>query len=203
MENFRKYIEESFKNAIGPNDPLKLRYVDQVWELLQKSYKSMGGLKGSGFSSKEDMIENIPLWKMAVKNGVVEFVILYKDRGGRKSVAVGSTGSDYAIEKAKEVYRKDLGRAFSEKSKSSLGFLLKLYPKEVILQYIKTPEEVSKIMEDDEIIPIKSLPKSMWPKDALFSIEKHPYLLDYGYLRDIGGTLMFKIMVGTSGKRIQ
>ena len=37
----------------------KEKYVDEVWDMLQTAYSSIGGIKGSGFESKEDMIKKI------------------------------------------------------------------------------------------------------------------------------------------------
>jgi hypothetical protein len=41
------------------------------------------------------------------------------------------------------------------------------------------------------------------PDDAKLTIEKFPYIINYGYLREIAGTMMFKVMIGTSGKSIK
>lgn len=202
METFKTYLTERFVNAIG-DDKKKEEYVDQVWDILQKSYAAIGGVKGNGFKSKEDMIKNIPFWKMVVNNGKVFAVVLYKDKSGRKSVAVGTDGSDYAKKHVASIFKDDIKRSYGEKSKGALGFLLKTVPWDVLEQFILTPIEVAKISKDDEIIPIVTVPKKEWPEDAQIALDKHPNLIQYGYLREIGGHLHFKIMIGTPGKSIR
>lgn len=86
VEFLQGELNERFINALPNDDDIKQKFADQVWDVLQYSYRELGGLKGSGFNSKEDMIKNIPFWKMVTKNGVVHAVVMYKDRGGRKSV---------------------------------------------------------------------------------------------------------------------
>lgn len=58
---------------------MREKYAEQVWDVLQFSYRDIGGIKGSGFSSIQDMIDNIPFWKMVTKNGEVHAVVMYKD----------------------------------------------------------------------------------------------------------------------------
>lgn len=200
MKTYKEFISESYKNAIG-SDPMKDKYADQVWDILQSSYKSIGGIKGEGFSSKEDM-KTIPFWKMAIKDGKVEAVIMYKDSGGRKSVAVGSTGSPYSKTRIVDMMRNEIGRSYGEKSKASLGAFLKLYPEKVILAHIKKPNEVA-AFTNKKITAITDVDEKDWPKDAKLTLQKYPYLKEYGYLRDIGGKPMFKVFLGTVGKSIK
>jgi len=54
--------------------------VDQVWNILQSSYASQGGIKGTGFGSKEEMIRKIPFWKIFRRGDQVKVVFLYKDK---------------------------------------------------------------------------------------------------------------------------
>lgn len=202
MQGFKGYLAERYKNAIG-DDPLKREYVDQVWDLLQSSYAAIGGIKGNGFGSKEDMIAKIPMWKMAVKDGKVEAAILYKDKGGRKSVAMGSTGSDWARTKIAEMLKAELTRSYGEKSKAALGSVLKQYPEEALKPFLHTPTQVQKVAKDDVIIPLTSVPEKDWPKDAQMTLSKYPYIKKYGYFREIGGNQVFKVMIGTPGKEIK
>ena len=199
--SYKSYLNERYKNAIG-DDPLKQQYVDQVWDLLQHSYKEIGGVKGNGFGSKEEMIAKIPMWKMAVNNGKVEAVVMYKDKGGRKSVAMGSTGSDWARVKIADMLKNELTRSYGEKSKAALGSVLKAYPENVVSAFMVTPQEVQKLSKDP-ITPLTSIAKSDWPKDAQITLSKYPYVKKYGYLRQIGGAPTFKVMLGTPGKTIR
>jgi hypothetical protein len=203
LKPFREYIEERYVNAIGDRDvDKKEKYKQQVWDILQTSYAPIGGIKGDGFKSPDDMVQNIPFWKMVVKDGVVHVVVMYKDKGGRKSVAVGTNGSHYAKKELQNIFRKDIERAYGEKSKSALGAMLKTIPWEVLQHFMKTPKEVQKILKDDEIIPLKKY-KGKLPPDAEQTLARYPHLKDYAYFRKISGDeLIFKVMIGTPGKTI-
>ena len=68
--SFKRFLEERFVNALPKDEDLKAKYADKAWELLQKSYAPIGGIKGKGFESKEDMmsgkVKNNPItapWK--------------------------------------------------------------------------------------------------------------------------------------------
>lgn len=198
---FKDYLNESYVNLIG-DDERKVQYADQVWDILQQSYSKIGGIKGNGFKSKEDMIKNIPFWKMDVYNGNVTAVVLYKDKNGRKSVASGTDGSNRGGDKIREIIKNELTRSYGEKSKRALGLVLKLYPFDVIKNYLKTPQEVQKILSDDKIIPISQY-KGKLDSDDEFTLNKYPYIKQYAYIRELGGKMAMKVMIGTTNKTIQ
>ena len=97
MISFKEYYNllfEGYVNLIGDGSiDQRQKYADQVWNILQQAYERMGGIKGSGFNSKEDMIQNIPFWKLFVRNGEVLVVMMYKDKNGRKGVALGTNNT--------------------------------------------------------------------------------------------------------------
>ena len=195
-------LDERYVNAIGDKDiDLKNQYKKQVWDLLQSSYAKNGGLMGSGFQSMEIMVQKIPMWKMVINNGTVEAVVLYKDKGGRKSVAMGSTGSPYAKKAISNLFPAELQRSYGEKSKSALGALMKIVPWSVLEPYAKTPAQVKKVSKDT-ITSLKDF-KGTLPDDAKATLTKFPVLQPYGYFREIGGKLSFKVMIGTPGKTIK
>lgn len=195
------YIMEGYKNLFDYNQ--KEKYVDDVWEILQSSYKAIGGIKGNGFSSKDDMMNKIPFWKVITKNSKVVGVVLYKDKSGRKVVASGTDGSAEAKELLVMTLKPELSRSFGEKSKASLGLLMKSIDWNILRQYMKTPSEVKKISRGDDIVPISSVSNNDLPSDAQLTLKKYPQLKPYGYLREIGGTMVFKVMVGTANKTIK
>jgi hypothetical protein len=201
MLRFQQYLNERYKNAIG-DDPLKDQYADQVWSIIQKSYAPIGGIKGSGFNSIEDMKQKIPFWKMSVNNGKVNAVILYKDKGGRKSVAAGTDGTAIGKTKIQDMMKSDIERSYGEKSKSALGLMLKLYSPDALKPFVSTPEEASRVLKKD-VTPIKDLSKEKWPEDAKKTVDRHPWLIYYGYVRDISGEPTFKVMIGAKGKTIR
>lgn len=122
---FSDYLNENIVNITDTNN--KQKYAKDVWNILQLSYEHLGGIKGSGFESVENMIEKIPFWKVIKSNNKVVACILYKDKNGRKLVALGSDGTKEgkkAIAKAiiDEVKSK---RSWYEISKDLLKFVEK------------------------------------------------------------------------------
>lgn len=201
MRTFKEFISERFINAIQDED-LKQQYQDEVWDILQYSYRDIGGIRGSGFNSKEDMIKNIPFWKIITKNGETHGVVLYKDRGGRKVVQVGvKKDSVYGKQKVAEVMKMDQGRSYSELSKSALGTIMKLIPWDVLEALVHPFKEIKK--EYPESISVKELKFKDLPNDAQETLTKYPMLMEYGYLREIGGGMVFKVMIGTKGLGIK
>lgn len=197
---FKRFLEERFVNALPKDQELKQKHADAVWDLLQKSYAPIGGIKGKGFSSKSDMM-NIPFWKMIMKDGEVKGAVLYKDKGGRKSVAAGTDGSEYAKVKVADIMKNDLKRSYGEKSKSALGTMMKQLPWDVLQQFTKTPKQAKAILGKD-VVSVKDYDGQL-PSDAQQTLAKYPQLRDYAYLRDLNGTMTFKVMFGTPGRSIR
>ena len=176
MNNFKQFlITEKIDNFFLSDKEKREKYADQVWDILQSSYKSIGGIKGSGFASKEEMIAKIPMWKIFRRGDVVQAVMMYKDRGGRKRVAIGTNGE----KEGKRMLAKGLideyktGRAFGEVSDASLAFIQRLLGDAV----------------DDVAVPV-SVVKRLLPDDEIVPVDK------YLYMRDIGGTMKKKMMLG-------
>lgn len=194
MLSFSEYLTERFVNLIGTKDEQeKEKYVDSVWDMVQKSYASIGGQKGKGFSSKEDMVKNIPFWKLVRKNGNIVAGSLYRDKGGRKRVASFTDGTNAGKEAIADIMRNDFERSYFEISKASLGFAYKQLGGNFLKRYAKTPEEVERI-SGKELHPV--------PEDDSH-YQKFPELRPYLYQRDINGKLETKIMLGTRGNKIQ
>lgn len=197
MQTLKGYISERFVNAVGDKDiAIKNKYKKQVWDVLQKSYAGIGGIKGNGFQNMETMVKKIPMWKIVVNNGTVEAVVLYKDKGGRKSVAMGSTGSAYARKALSNILQAEFSRSYGEKSKAALGKVMKDTPWEVLEPFIQNPVGLK------DVVTLKDY-KGAIPDDAVMTLKKYPQLKPYGYFRDIGGNLVFKVMIGTPGKSIR
>ena len=58
---------DAFKKGdliIVTDDADREKYAPAVWDLIQQSYAKIGGIKGKGFSSPDDMIMSIPFWKL-------------------------------------------------------------------------------------------------------------------------------------------
>ena len=203
MLKLSEYLAENFKNLLIKDVDKRNQYAQEVWDVLQSSYSDIGGIKGSGFESVDSMVKNSPFWKLIVKASIVHGVIMYKDSGGRKSVALGVLkGSSYGIKMLRSVLKNDLKVSYGELSKAALGMMLKINDKQVILPFIHTPEESSIIIKKDTT-PIKDIPKVNWPADAVVTIEKYPFLIDYGYVRTLKGKDYFKVLIGKEGLHIR
>lgn len=197
MLTFREFLNERFLNLIH-DESEKTKYADAVWDILQVSYASIGGIKGSGFKDKEDMIKNIPFWKLVVFGGEVHGVALYKDRNGRKLVASGFLeGSERGRMGIVDIVKNDLERSYGEKSKGALGLLMKTIPWETLKNFMLVPKKSSKI------IPISELDPSEIPEDGVFALTKFPHLRPYAYVRLIGDDYVFKVSMGTPGNTIK
>ena len=97
--------------------PAKLKFGQEVWDLLQLSYSKVPGGFGTA-DSLEDLISKTGLWKIVTRDGVVTAVNLYRDQYGRKSVAAGTNGSRQGIKDYFMVNGEDdkFGRAWAEVS---------------------------------------------------------------------------------------
>ena len=80
---------EHYVNLFTPEE--KRKYVDQVWDMLQKAYEPIGGFKSA--TSKENLIDDSHLWKLVRRNGKINSVVIYKDSHGRKSIAMATDGT--------------------------------------------------------------------------------------------------------------
>jgi hypothetical protein len=171
-------LTERFANLFF-NDERKEIFADQVWEMLQRSYKKEGGLKGNGFGSKEEMIRKIPFWKLKLRNGVVKAATMYKDKNGRKLVALGYDGTPDGRLNLVKMIQEDVKRSFVEVSGRGLLFLTSVIPD--WQKYALPVEYVRKIL----------------PKDNIIAVD------NYRYQREIGGSQIEKIMLGTPHLQIK
>jgi hypothetical protein len=197
MLSFTQYLNENFKNFIGPDSiEDRRKYADEVWDILQKSYAHIGGMKGSGFGTKEDIITNIPFWKLYTKNDKVIAAVFYKDKNGRKAVAIATDGSDVASKVIDSIYKASLGVAYGEKSGRALGKMMKATDWKTLEPFLMKPEHVKKITGDDTISVDKFGYDSLEPDDK-FTYDKYPKLRPYMYVRSLGGEMHLKVSMGT------
>lgn len=162
--------------------------------MLQNAYADQGGMHGSGFNSPGDMVDNIPMWKLSMKDGKVTSAAMYKDREGRKRVAIATDGSDHGKKAITDVVKSDLRmtRAHMEVSGKSLSFLKKhtnlhdyAHRYDAAKQYHeKNGDSITAPPEHDE------------------ELTRHPDLKNYLYSRKIGNQVHTKVLLGTIGKKI-
>lgn len=192
-EHILKFLlTETYINVF--DEKSKRKYIDDVWDILQSSYAKIGGIHGSGFSSKQDMIDNMPFWKLARVGGKIVAVAIYKDKKGRKRVAAGTDGSREGKTAFADIASSDLsqGRSYSELSGPSLVFVKKRYKGDLQKHLIK-PQDVEAILGTKIEYPVGD-------QDA--EVLLHPELKDYFYTREIGGGSHTKLMLGTPEKSI-
>jgi len=182
--NFKDYfiINESYTNVFTPQD--KQKWKNEVWEIIQKSYKPIGGIQGGGFASPDDMVDKIPMWKIFISGGVVRAVVLYKDKGGRKLVALGTDGSRQSRKALVDILKVEFSRTYGEVSGPLLGFIKKYLP-DVITTY-GIPFEQAKEIAARNGDHIEQASDS-----------------DYEYLRELNSKMHQKMMIGTIGKYLK
>lgn len=187
----RDLLTERFINLLG-DDPQKQEYVDTVWDLVQQSYAEIGGIKGKGFGSKNELLSLIPFWKLVRKNGKIVAGALYRDKAGRKRVAVFTDGSGQGKQGLASIMAGDFDRAYFEISDPSLGFMIKNVGMDFVKKHAHSVESAEQIA-GEPLEPALST-------DPL--VQKYPQLADHFYQREIGGEMHTKIMLGTTGNKI-
>lgn len=196
MKKLKDFLAERFVNLFdNENDRLKREtYAEVIFDMINKAYESQGGIKGNGFKSHEDMIKNIPFWKIGIRDTKVVCVALYKDKNGRKRVAIASNGTPEGKKTLADIIINDLkqARSYMEISGKSLIFLKKQID---ITKYIIPYDKAIEILKDNGDNAKK--PLSTDPE-----VKAHPELKDYFYTRKINNELHTKIMLGTIGKNI-
>ena len=194
---FKEYLqlEESFHNFLPQHEQEKKQHAKEVFDMVQKSYASQGGIHGSGFKSPEDMIQNIPFWKLHKKDGKIHAVALYKNKNGRKRVSLATDGTDIGKTAASNIVVHDLKqqRAHMEVSGKSLSFLKKNINLKDHLHSFDSAKKFHESNNDQVARPAADDPE----------VVRHPELKDHMYTREIGGQLHTKVMLGYQGKTIK
>lgn len=89
----RESLNERFETMFSKDREEKLKWLDQVWDVLNKSYSHIGGLHG--INSKEELVDDCDLWKLVRRGNTVTTAYLYKTkRGGRKMCYCGQNGTE-------------------------------------------------------------------------------------------------------------
>ncbi len=197
MKSFKQHLNENYKNFIGPDSiPQREKWVDQAWDILQKSYAAIGGIKGSGFGSKQDMITKLPFWKIYTKGDKLVAAAFYKDKGGRKSVAIATDGSDLGKKIVGDIFKASLGVSYGEKSGPALATMMKTVPWEELQTFLFTPAQLSKISGEQIMTVAEYGPEKLDKKDK-FTYDKFPKLRPYFYVRELDGEMHLKAAMGT------
>lgn len=106
-----KNINEHYITPISVDD--RLKYADEVFNILNKSYDRIGGL--FGINSPEDLVKQSSLWKLVRRNGKIVAARIYSDkRGGRKAIASGTDGSPEGKKGLYDIIKEDIN--FSDRN---------------------------------------------------------------------------------------
>lgn len=177
-------ITENFKNLFIGDTEKRQKYAQTLYDMVQASYARIGGMKGSGFNRPEDMIERLPMWKIFTRDMNVKAAAFYKDKNGRKRVAVATDGTPEGKSILARIMADDAtsGRAYSEISGPSLAFHKKILGEPALDNITINTEHVIKILGSN--------------KDDIRAIN------DFEYERNINGDWITKRMIGKPGNRI-
>ena len=153
-------LNETYKNLFASDE--KEKYAETVWELLQETYKDIGGLKGKGFKDIQDMVETFPMWKLNIREGKVVFVALYRDKNGRKACCAGNDGSRIGLLTLKDFLKSELStqRSWTEISGKVLKLCQKWFP-DLLAKTTIPPEKLKELDDDVEIVSDTSYTRTL------------------------------------------
>lgn len=193
MKSFKEYLSEKYVNLLPQHEDEKRKRAPEVFDMIHKAYESQGGIHGDGFRSHEDMVKNIPFWKLHYHGGKLKSVSMYKDTHGRKRCAVATDATPGGLKSAISGMKDDVSqkRSYGEVSGKALSVMKKHVPD--FHKHIKTYDEAKKIQHDKEF----KRPPHDDPE-----VIRHPEFKDHFYQRNIGGHWHTKLMYGTHGKKI-
>ena len=197
MQSFSTFVSlnERFVNLLPQHEEEKHKHKHEVFNMLQHAYKDQGGIHGSGFKDPDDMVKNIPFWKIHKKEGKITSVSMYKDSQGRKRVAVATNGTEEGKKSLTTMMGDDYkrNRAHGEISGKSLSFMKKHVD---VLKHAKTFDQAKEYhaKKGDEVRK---------PSEDDPEVKRHPELKDHFYQRKIGDEWHTKVLVGHTNKPIK
>lgn len=99
---FKEFLIERVLNLHSPED--KMPYAQQVWDMLQRSYKNIGGFKSAG--SIEELVNDPGYWKIVRRpNGRITAVNIYKKSPKTKTFKVIASATETDFDTNKQRYR--------------------------------------------------------------------------------------------------
>ena len=165
----------TFRTIKVSNSVDKVRWADQVWDILKEAYSRVEG--GLLFRDKSELIIETSVWKMVVKKGHIVAVAIFKSKFGQKLVAMGVNSS--------------MDKGFSKKA---LAFLLRSSLEKAWMELSEAAEVfVMKYCGGERFLIHHS--------EAVRYLNKTIETLDdgYHYMREIAGIKKTKILLGTPG----
>jgi len=120
MKTFLQYLQENnlYEHvlSIGLNpkhEKFREQHRQAIHNIIRDSYKDIGGYSGQGHGTKKesdaihDDITNSSI-KAVVRSGKVTAASLYKNKHGRKNIALGSDGTDQGKKDIKKTSLEDI-----------------------------------------------------------------------------------------------
>lgn len=161
------------------------KYKDEVYDLITRAYASIGGIKGNGFNSADDMVDNLPMWKLVKKDNQIVAGRMYKDKNGRKSVASFTDGSRAGIIELAKIFKIEGSRSYTEISSKALAFMIKLIGIDGVKKIAIPVDRVKTLLKGDDI----------GEPDKHYT-ELYPDIASFFYSRKIGLSSETKIALG-------
>lgn len=101
-----KLLKEHFVTVFPDNTEDREKYIDDVWNMLEASYASIGGTH----SSKEELLDDNVMWKLVRRNGKIVAAVVYKLKMGRKAFLAGTDGTREGKEGLYSIIKEDASR---------------------------------------------------------------------------------------------
>lgn len=180
----QQLILETYDNLFVSDVDKRRQYAEQVFNLLQNAYQAIGGLKGGGFGSPQDMVEEIPFWKLFRRGDQIKAVMMYKDTNGRKRVAMATDGSPEGKKAITRMLQDEYNqkRSYAEISGPSLNFH-------------------RRVLGDDGLDAI-TIPTDQAVEVLNLQPDEYRKVSDTEYQRQFKGEWITKRMVGSIGNTI-
>ena len=176
----------------------KAFWVQRVFALLEEAYQNIGGIRlGSGFESAGDMLRSIPVWRLGFERGQLVSVMVFKKRGEYlKMVAYAAPRASASVREGD--LRCMLACSHAEVSGPLLINLLKRCGGNIRSHLLQAEE----VLPEKEILTLESVGGAVGlPCESRRLLERleadFPEVLPFVYVRNIGGCVKLKLLVGS------
>lgn len=90
---------ETYVNIQSDELEKKNQYIDEVWDMIEKSYAYIGG----PLKSREDILKNGYFWKLNRRNGVITCAVIYKMGSSKRKLIL--CGTDQTPQGKQDLYK--------------------------------------------------------------------------------------------------
>ena len=166
-----KLLKEHYLTCFS-GDQNQQKYLDDVWDIFETSYASIGGTH----SSKEELTMPGIFWKLVRRNGKIVAAVAYKEQNGRKAFLAGTDGSAQGKLDLKKIIHEDAVRDERNAWAEVSGAPEKIFTRE---GFVPIPNEQAKEILEKQGKKVLELDSD-----------------GYHYKRKIGGDVYRKLLVG-------